>query len=63
MPAEDEQSYYLPHHPVFKSDSSTTKSCVIFDGSAVSTLELSLNDIMLRGPKLQPDIFKILLRF
>jgi hypothetical protein len=62
-PAEDEQSYYLPHHPVFKSDSSTTKFRVVFDGSAVSTSGLSLNDIMLRGPKVQADIFNILLRF
>jgi hypothetical protein len=36
---------------------------VVFDGSATSKSGLSLNDIMLKGPKMQPDIFNILLRF
>lgn len=62
-PASDKPMYYLPHHAVFKSDSSTTKLRVVFDGSAESTSGLSLNDIMLRGPKIQPDIYNILLRF
>lgn len=56
-------TYYLPHHPVFKTDSTTTKMRVVFDGSATSNSGLSLNDIMLRGPKMQPDIFNILLVF
>jgi len=55
--------YYLPHHPVFKAESSTTKMRVVFDGSAVASSGLSLNDILLKGPKVQPDIIKILWRF
>ncbi|CAI6373964.1 unnamed protein product [Macrosiphum euphorbiae] len=62
-PAIHKPTYYLPHHPVFKTDSTTTKMRVVFDGSAASKSGLSLNDIMLRGPKMQPDIFNILLRF
>ncbi|XP_022173340.1 uncharacterized protein LOC111035855, partial [Myzus persicae] len=44
-------TYYLPHHAVFKMDSSTTKILVVFDGSAAASSGLSLNDILLRGPK------------
>eukprot|EP00102_Acyrthosiphon_pisum_P011959 XP_008180913.1 PREDICTED: uncharacterized protein LOC103308739 [Acyrthosiphon pisum] len=62
-PIIDKPTFYLPHHPVFKSDSTTTKMRVVFDGSATTRSGLSLNNIMLRGPKMQPDIFNILLRF
>ncbi|KAL4135888.1 hypothetical protein QTP88_007470 [Uroleucon formosanum] len=55
--------YYLPHHAVLKAESLTTKLRVVFDGSAVSTSGLSLNDILLKGPKTQPDLINILLRF
>jgi hypothetical protein len=37
--------YYLPHHPVFKETSSTTKTRVVFDGGAKTSNGLSLNDI------------------
>lgn len=56
-------TYYLPHHAVFKMDSSTTKVRVVFDGSATASSGLSLNDILLRGPKVQPDLIKIIWRF
>lgn len=56
-------TYYLPHHAVFKTESSTTKIRIVFDGSAVATSGLSLNSIMLKGPKVQPDIIQILWRF
>ncbi|XP_022168208.1 uncharacterized protein LOC111032244 [Myzus persicae] len=56
-------TYYLPHHAVFKSDSSTTKVRVVFDGSATASSGLSLNDILIKGPKVQPDLVKILWRF
>lgn len=59
-PTIDKPTYYLSHHPVFKTDSTTTKMRVVFDGSATSKSGLSLNDIMLRGPKMQRDIFNIL---
>ncbi|XP_008190207.1 uncharacterized protein LOC103312011 [Acyrthosiphon pisum] len=55
--------YYLPHHAVLKANSLTTKLRVVFDGSAASSSGLSLNDILLKGPKSQPDIINILLRF
>jgi len=59
----DGPTYYLPHHSVFKSNSLTTKMCVVFDGSANTRSGHSLNDILLRGPKVQPDLISIILRF
>ncbi|XP_039450376.1 uncharacterized protein LOC120429231 [Culex pipiens pallens] len=50
--AEDESSRacYLPHHPVIKEQSSTTKVRVVFDGSAKTSAGHSLNDALLVGP-------------
>ena len=58
-----ENVYYLPHHCVFKEDSTTTKLRVVFDGSNKTKNQLSLNDCILIGPKNQDDLFHILCRF
>ena len=66
VPSEDlenPQKFYLPHHCVHKLDSTTTKLRVVFDASAKSSSRMSLNDCLMVGPKLQDDIFDILLRF
>ena len=55
--------YYLPRHCVHKQDSTTTKLRVVFDASAKTTSRHSLNDCLLVGPKLQDDLFNILVRF
>lgn len=55
--------YYMPHHAVMKESSSTTKLRVVFNGSAPSSTGVSLNDILLVGPVVQPDLMAILLRF
>lgn len=55
--------YYKPHHAVFKEASSTTKLKVVFNASASSSSGISLNDILLTGPIVQPDLFSLLLRF
>lgn len=62
---EDEEStnYFLPHHCVLKSDSLTTKVRVVFDGSCKTSSGISLNDVLMVGPKIQQDLFNILLRF
>ena len=54
--------YYLPHHCVFK-DSTTTKLRVVFDASSKSPNGNSLNDCLLLRPRLQDDVFDILIRF
>ena len=55
--------YFLPHHPVFKETSTTTKTRVVFDGSAKTSNGLSLNDILQVGPTVQPDLYSIILQF
>lgn len=56
-------TFYLPHHAVFKQTSSTTRVRVVFDGSAKSSNGISLNDTLLVGPNIQQDLFSIVLRF
>ena len=53
--------YYLPRHAVFKHESKTTKLRVVFDDSAETTSEVSLNDTLITGPIVQDDLIAILL--
>ncbi|UYV80734.1 hypothetical protein LAZ67_19001563, partial [Cordylochernes scorpioides] len=55
--------YYMPHHPVIREQSTTTKMRVVFDASAKSENNVSLNQFLHKGPKIQQDVFFILLRF
>lgn len=56
-------TFYLPRHPVFNTDNTTTQLRVVFNGSAAVTSGVSLNDILLKGLKVQPDIIQILWQF
>ncbi|XP_072400311.1 uncharacterized protein [Diabrotica undecimpunctata] len=58
-----EHKYFLPHHCVIKESSTSTRLRVVFDGSCKSSSGTSLNDIMLTGPQVQPDLFDIICRF
>jgi hypothetical protein len=62
-PAPEERVYYIPHHAVFKPDSTTTKLRVVFDASAKTNTGVSLNELLYKGPTVQPDLFDIVLRF
>ncbi|XP_033222717.1 uncharacterized protein LOC117176572 [Belonocnema kinseyi] len=55
--------YYHPHHAVIKEDSLTTKTRVVFDGSAKTSTGVSLNDMFMIGPTIQDDLFSIVTRF
>ncbi|UYV64954.1 hypothetical protein LAZ67_3002556 [Cordylochernes scorpioides] len=55
--------YYMPHHPVIREQSTTTKMRVVFDASAKSENNVSLNQFLHKGPKIQQDVFFLLLRF
>lgn len=55
--------FYLPHHCVINENSVTTKLRVVFDGSAKTSSGISLNDVLRVGPKIQDDLFDILIRF
>ncbi|XP_053968764.1 uncharacterized protein LOC128870195 [Anastrepha ludens] len=62
-PPSTDQTFYMPHHPVVKESSVTTKLKVVFNASAKSTTGNSLNDALFVGPQLQPDLYSILTRF
>ncbi|XP_041631531.2 uncharacterized protein [Drosophila kikkawai] len=53
---DDSSSFYLPHHAVFKPDSTTTKVRVVSNASNPSSNGNSLNDILHAGPVLQSDL-------
>ncbi|XP_065091062.1 uncharacterized protein LOC135712028 [Ochlerotatus camptorhynchus] len=54
--------YYLPHHPVIKESSTTTKLRVVFDASSKTSSGISLNDALLVGPVVQDDLRSIVMR-
>ncbi|XP_054711069.1 uncharacterized protein LOC129220665 [Uloborus diversus] len=60
---EDRKCFYMPHHGVIREQSSTTKLRVVFDASAKLSTNISLNDVLHAGPKLQIDLFYILSNF
>jgi hypothetical protein len=66
VPAEEKDPpqgvYYLPHFPVLRPDKTTTKTRIVFDAAA-KTEGTCLNDLILQGPKLQNELFSVLLRF
>ncbi|XP_053685837.1 uncharacterized protein LOC128735375 [Sabethes cyaneus] len=53
---------YLPHHPVVKEASTTTKVRVVFDASCKTSTGISLNDVLLTGPVIQEELRSIILR-
>ncbi|XP_044312560.1 uncharacterized protein LOC123037129 [Drosophila rhopaloa] len=55
--------YFLPHHCVFKEDSTTTKLRVVFDGSAKTSSGHSLNEVLMAGSTIQQKLFNTLLQF
>ncbi|XP_055907518.1 uncharacterized protein LOC129942546 [Eupeodes corollae] len=58
-----QRHYVIPHHCVMKPESSSTKLRVVFDASAKTTSGHALNDILMVGPTVQPDLFSIVLKF
>ncbi|GBN44278.1 hypothetical protein AVEN_211377-1 [Araneus ventricosus] len=60
---ENETSHFLPHRPVVKTDSMTTKIRPVFDASARETGKNSLNDLLYKGPNLIEQIPDIIDRF
>ena len=63
LTSEDGSVRYLPHHAVFRADRQTTKCRIVFDASAGEQDSLSLNDCVLPGPPLQPNLASVLIRF
>ena len=55
--------FYLPHRPVVRETSATTKIRPVFDASARGANGISLNDCLYAGPSLLPSMVDVLLRF
>ena len=55
--------FYLPHHPVVKESSLSTKVRHVFDASAKGFNAVSLNDCLENGPNMMPDLPGIVLPF
>ena len=55
--------FYLPHMPVVREDSKTTKVTPVFDASAKGHNGVSLNDCLEAGPNLLPNLLDVLTRF
>jgi len=58
-----DRHYYLPHHAVLKESSTSTKLRVVFDASAKTDTNISLNDVLLKGPCIQEELVSIMARF
>ncbi|XP_031789007.1 uncharacterized protein LOC116417952 [Nasonia vitripennis] len=61
--SNEKPSFILPHHGVFKTHGDMSKLRVVFNGSVKLPKGLPINDCLHPGPKLQLDIFDVLLRW
>ena len=59
---QPDSKWYLPHFAILKPNKATTKLRIVFDASAKYEGR-SLNDMIYSGPKLQSELFDVLLRF
>ena len=59
---QPDSKWYLPHFPNLKPNKATTKLRIVFDASAKYEGR-SLNDMICSGPKLQRELFDVLLHF
>ncbi|GFY64929.1 DUF1758 domain-containing protein [Trichonephila inaurata madagascariensis] len=57
------KSLYLPHHGVVRDTSCTTRLRVVFDASSKTSSGLSLNDLLMVGPRVQPELSPIFIQF
>ncbi|XP_077536079.1 uncharacterized protein LOC144148418 [Haemaphysalis longicornis] len=55
--------YYMPHHGVVRRDAVTTKLRVVFDASSHVSGQPSLNSILCKGPMLDADLLRLILKF
>jgi len=61
--ASRSQIVYIPHHAIVRASSSTTRVRIVFNASSITTNDTSLNSHFLPSPKLQTNIFDVLLRW
>ena len=61
--SKDPSTYYIPHSAVIKDDNTSTKVRIVCNASSSAKNQKSLNDLLLKGPKRQPSITEILIRW
>ncbi len=59
----ERESYYMPTHGVLKESSTTTKLRIVSDASARTTSGISLNDQLLPGPNMYPQLTSTVISF
>lgn len=59
----NENKYFIPHHCVIQENSPTTKLRVVFDASMKSSNGVSLNNVLLKGFSVQPELYDIIKLF
>ena len=62
-PSQEDASYYMPHHAVVTGDEPKVKWRIVFDCSAKEKGKSSLNENLIPGPNLNPDLVALLLNF
>ena len=62
-PGEAGNVTYLPHREVIREDKTSTKVRIVFDGSARRRNNVSLNQVLHKGPALNPHLLELLLKF
>ena len=60
--SENPREFFLPHRLVIGQNAESTKLRVVYDASAKSESEYSLNDCLEKGPSLQNKLWDILIR-
>lgn len=60
---DNTETVYLPHHAVIRNDKDTTKLRVVYDASCKYKNAVSLNDTLMTGPTLQPELRHLLMRW
>lgn len=54
---------FLPHHAIFRLESTIMKIRVVFDGSCRGSGNVSINDALLVGPTVQPVLYSTVINF
>lgn len=55
--------FFLPHYAIRRPESTTTKTRVVFDGSSRGINGLSINEVLIAGPTVQPPLQATVINF
>lgn len=58
-----DSSYFMPHRAVIRPDKETSRVRIVFDASSKKENSKSLNDLLVPGPNLNPNLLDLILKF